>query len=291
MHAAPARTVQIFDSIFLHEGHALRCFDAEPTTHDPLQGWRAKKWANTLTERAAEAQARGDVVGACEALLMRALYGAPDAAREVPLVPPVGRILHHSAAANLRQLSHLTHVIQGVLACTEVEETKLQLDQKALIRMFHTYRVPILEYLTADASCNFEALRPTIQESFYAVIIDLRTQGVLTADARRVLETVADYMSLVETSVARQAAECDVRLHAELAALGGDAGKPPPRAAVVRSGAGSGRTRAHGRLRHAGRRRRRRRAGLAAAMGLAGGKRKAAANLNELLAKSRGGAQ
>ena len=78
-------------------------------------------------------------------------------------------------------------------------------------RMFHAYRVPTLEFVASDA-CNFETLRPTIQEGFSAVLTDLRQQGVLTRDARQVLETVDDYMRLAELALAQQVVMCDQRL-------------------------------------------------------------------------------
>jgi hypothetical protein len=195
------------------------CLEAEATTLDPLVSWRAKKWERSLTERAHEAIREGKVVPACHALLQRALLRGetePDAASPVPsILPGAGRLMR-SAAAKLHRLSKLSATLQGVLRSADTEENKLKLDQRALGRMFHAYRVPTLESLASDTSCNFEALRCTVQEGFYAVILDLRTQGVLTRDARNVLETVHDYMELVEAALATQLVQCDVHLRREL---------------------------------------------------------------------------
>ena len=116
--------------------------------------------------------------------------------------------------------------IQGVLACTQSEENKVKLDNKALVRMFHAYRVPVLEFLSSDACCSFEAMRVTIQEAIYAVLTDLRMQGVLGGDAQMVLETIEDYVRLVEVSVATQVVTNDETLKRTLNEASASGGSP-----------------------------------------------------------------
>ena len=70
-------------------------------------------------------------------------------------------------AWKLHSLGDLCRAIRGVLNAAGASEAhKVKLDNKALVAMFHAYRVPILEFLASDASYNFEALRSTVQEGF-----------------------------------------------------------------------------------------------------------------------------
>ena len=213
----PARTTQLFDSVFLSPAHVQLCLEAESTTlGDPLQSWRAKKWASTLAERAHVASRAGDVIPACAAVLQRDLLHYVDSEHQARVVPTATRLLS-SSAARLRTLSHMNRVIQGVLDCARVEENRVKLDNRALVRMFHAYRTPVLEFLSTDACCTFEAMRVTIQEAVYGVLTDLRMQGVLGSDAQTVLEAIEDYMRLVEISVGSQVVSNDLMLSRTLA--------------------------------------------------------------------------
>ena len=210
--AWPARTTQLFDSIFLSQAHAQNCLEAESMlVRDPLQGWRARRWANTLAERARTARRRGFLLPACKALLLHSLLTGEqqtDEEEQTALVPAVGRMLS-SSAARLHELGQLGRTIHGVLECTNVEEQKLKVDNKALVAMFHAFRVPIINTLAADTACNFESLRTVVQGAFYAVLVDVRQQGVLTPqDTPKVLEAVIDYLGLVEVSLAYQVVQC-----------------------------------------------------------------------------------
>jgi hypothetical protein len=82
--------------------------------------------------------------------------------------------------------------------------------------MFHAYRTPLLEFLASDTSCNFEPIRSTIQEAFYAVLIDLRQQSALNQEAGTVLEAVEDYMTCIEMAVASQVVANDAALRAAI---------------------------------------------------------------------------
>jgi len=213
--AWPARTTQLFDSIFLTQGHVQFCLEAESTTTDPLLGWRAKKWANSLTERTRDAHRAGRPLAACYALLLRSFLLSRSDAEEMALIPSVGRMLC-SKAAVFAQLQQLGCTLQGVLECSGVEEHKLKVDNKGLVACFDKYRVPILEMLTTDGAYNFESLRATVQGAFADVILDIRQQGVVTADGFNVLEAVNDYISLVEISIAAHVVRCTPTLRAAL---------------------------------------------------------------------------
>ena len=143
----PARTTQLFDSVFLSRAHLHQCLEVEATTVDPLQSWRATKWANTLAERAKVAHHSGLALDACKAVLLRSLLqhdvrggahsGAAstaagkgaDATHSEALLASVGRMLR-STPARLHSLAHLNRTLQGVLQCTRTEENKLKCDQK-----------------------------------------------------------------------------------------------------------------------------------------------------------------
>lgn len=205
----PARTTQLFDSAFLSPMHVQFCLEAEATTvGDPLQSWRAKKWANTLAERVQRAQRDGDVISACIAVVQRGMLVSPGLEHQLDVLPVIGRLLT-STAARLRLLAQLNRTIQGVLECTISEENKLKLDNKALVRMFHAYRGPVLETLSSDDCCSFEAMRVIIQEAIFGLLTDLRMQGVLGGDAQMVLEAIEDYLHLVELSMAVQVVSND----------------------------------------------------------------------------------
>ena len=59
-------------------------------------------------------------------------------------------------------------------------------------------------------------MRVTIQEAVHGVLTDLRMNGLLTADTHSVLETIEDYVCLVEISVAEQVVHNDSKLLAAL---------------------------------------------------------------------------
>ena len=119
------------------------------------------------------------------------------------LVPAVGRLLA-STAARLHELGELGRTIQGVIECATAEEHKLKLDNKALVSMFHAFRVPAVNTLASEGACNFESMRPTVQGGLYAVMLDIRTLGVLDATSGEVCEAVCDYLELIELGLARQ---------------------------------------------------------------------------------------
>jgi len=225
VQAWPPRTTQMFDAIFLSPAHVQACVEAEVTTGDPLQGWRAKKYANLLTEHVRDSHRGGLLLPACRALLLRSFLiasadvtaSAQDEAAALYLLPSVGRLLL-SSANRLHELGSLGKAIHGVLALSHSgEEQKVKVDNKALAAMFHAFRAPTAAAFASDAACNFECLRSTVQNGFYDVSLDLRQQGVLGEDAIKVLETVVDYVELVEASVAHQVVSAaDPRLRREL---------------------------------------------------------------------------
>ena len=135
--------------------------------------------------------------------------------RHAPLVSGVGRLLR-SSAAKLQALSNLNRTIQGLLECTRTEENKNKCQQKLLVGMFHAYRGPVLDALTGDTCCNFECMRGIIQQAFYGVLTDLRQQGALSNDARKVLETVDDYMENLIVAIGWQVVANDRTLLSEL---------------------------------------------------------------------------
>ena len=211
--AWPPRIAQLFDTVFLSQAHVQSCLDAEVTTTDPLQGWRARKWATLLTEQVRSANRGGQMLPACRALLLRSLLlgsaAGLDDVKVLELVPTVGRMLS-SAAARLHELGDLARTIHGVLECAGTEEHKLKVDNKALVAMFHTLRVPVVHVLASESAYNFESLRATVQGAFSAVQLDIRTLGVLDAngDGSAVLETIIDYLAIIEVSIANQVVAC-----------------------------------------------------------------------------------
>ena len=148
-------------------------------------------------------------------MLQRELLLSADSEHDVRVTPTVARLLT-SSAAKLRTLSRMSRTMQGVLDCSRLEENRVKLDNKALVRMFHAYRSPVLELLSSDSCCTFEAMRVTIQEAIYGVLTDLRMQGVLGPDAQMVLEAIEDYMRLVEISVGTQVVSNDLMLERTL---------------------------------------------------------------------------
>ncbi len=208
----PARTAQTFNSIFLSRAHAMSCLEAEGPAENRLLTWRALRWSDSLRQRAGEALAGGQLVDASQALLQLS-FADGDYER---LVPGVGRLLR-SGAGRLRWMTNGTRVIQGILNCTQTEANRDKCNHTVLARMFHMYRTLVLDFLASDASCNFEPIRNTIQEAFYAVLTDLRQQSVLTHEARQVLEAVEDYMKCVEMAVASQVVANDAALSAAIA--------------------------------------------------------------------------
>mmetsp|Transcript_23193 Transcript_23193/g.46421 ORF Transcript_23193/g.46421 Transcript_23193/m.46421 type:complete len:306 (-) Transcript_23193:165-1082(-) len=209
----PQRTTQVFESVFLSREHMTNCMEAHETAApDLLASWRAKKWAELLRSRLRTAHRSGLLLQASKALLQ---LGFVEGGYK-PCLPGTARLMR-SAAAKLHALSQLNRTIQGVVECTRAEENNAKCNHKALSRMFHEYRDPILEFFAADSCCNFGALRSTVQHAFFAALTDLRQQGVLTQDARGVLETIDDYMRCAEISVAAQIVENDQHLLRALA--------------------------------------------------------------------------
>ena len=202
----PARTGQTFQSIFLSRAHAMSCLEAEA----PLLQ-RVESWSNHLRKCAREALASGLLLDGCQALLQLSFMEG-DFER---LVPGVGRLLR-SGATRLRRMTLGGRVIQGILRCAQTEPNQGKCNQTVLASMFHAYRTPLLEFLASDTSCNFEPIRSTIQEAFYAVLIDLRQQSALNQEAGTVLEAVEDYMTCIEMAVASQVVANDAALRAAI---------------------------------------------------------------------------
>ena len=59
-------------------------------------------------------------------------------------------------------------------------------------------------------------MRGIIQQAFYGVLTDLRQQGALSNDARKVLETVDDYMENLIVAIGWQVVANDRTLLSEL---------------------------------------------------------------------------
>ena len=209
----PGRTTQLLDSLFLSRAHAQSCLDAESNAAEPLQGWRARKWASLLVDEAFVAHCGGRLLLACRALLLRSLFlglaaGLADE-KTLELVPTVGRMLS-STAARLHELSDLGRTIHGVLECANTEEHNLKVDNQALVAMLHCFRAPVVQVLAIESAYNFEAFRSTVQGAFYALLLDIRTMGVLDVNgvAPAVVETVIDYLVLIEVCLAHQVVSC-----------------------------------------------------------------------------------
>ena len=206
----PPRTGQAFQSIFLSRAHAMSCLEADGSAEAPLLQ-RVESWSNHLRKRAREALASGLLLDGCQALLQLSFLEG-DFER---LVPGVGRLLR-SGATRLRRMTLGGRVLQGILRCAQTEPNQGKCNQTVLASMFHAYRTPLLEFLASDTSCNFEPIRSTIQEAFYAVLIDLRQQSALNQEAGTVLEAVEDYMTCIEMAVASQVVANDAALRAAI---------------------------------------------------------------------------
>ena len=137
---------------------------------------------------------------ACKAILLTEFMQ-----EQQPSLPGVARMLQ-SEASHLAELSQQNQAIHGVLLCTGLEEHRVKTDMGVVVRMFDAYRVETVRFLSSDSSCNFEALRYTIQSEFATVFSQIREHGVLTADACGVLAAVDDSLGCLVVSVAQQIA-------------------------------------------------------------------------------------
>ncbi len=205
----PARTTQVFDSVFLSRAHIDMCLNAESGKERrqlTVGSWRHKKWQVELEEGARDAMAAGSVYNASRRLLQ--LHLNRD---DRSLLPVVGRLLN-STSSKLDGLSQLCATMQGVLECGRHEELRAKVDQKVLASMFEGYRLDVLHVLSSDACCNFEALRGMLQGYFQWVLEHLREQGLLVDESEEVLETIDDYLRCVELSTSVQVVRNDTAL-------------------------------------------------------------------------------
>jgi len=194
----PKRSSEVFDSIFVTRRHMLDCIQAHGIIGDPIQSWQATSWITTLRDRMKVAVDAGAMLPACKALLLIEFTQASQ-----PSLAGVSRLLH-SEASRLEGLSHLNRCIHGVLHCTGLEEHRLKCNMNVVAKMFDAYRVDTIQLVGSDASCNFEALRYTLQSEFAVLFSQIREQGVLTADACDVLTAVDDALACILLSEAQQ---------------------------------------------------------------------------------------
>ena len=196
----PERSTELFESLFLSRRHMSDCLRAHPVVGEPLRSVQASRWSDHLKTRLAGAIEGGAMLAACKAILLTEFMQD-----QQPSLPGVVRMLQ-SEASHLAELSQQNHSIHGVLLCTGLEEHRVKTDMGVVVRMFDTYRTETIRFLSSDSSCNFEALRYTIQSDFAVLFSQLREHGVLTADACGALAAVDDSLECILVSVAQQIA-------------------------------------------------------------------------------------
>ena len=232
-HCWPPRVTQVLESAFMSKGHMRQCLNAEASKGDPARTWRAKRYGESLEARVADATARGAILPAVRAQLLRCCL-TDDHERSALVV--LARLLT-SSAARLEELSALNRVIYGVLECTQTDENRQKVNNPVLTAMFDRYRAATLEYLTSDACCNFEAVRYAVKGAFFSVFSSLRQQGVLTRESQLVLATVDDYMYAVQLAASHQALQAAyLESAASESARGAPAARPKSRQARPRQG-------------------------------------------------------